>query len=136
MAEYPSALMSQLKPDDNVVAYLPLKQVKGGCLGSKDVPGGYVAITEQRVIANAIEYNDNKKDVKKGNYIEFTTNVPVSKVSSMTVTHKQVKGGCLSGTKQTYWITLNIQGAQHELYVGQSPSTANEFVRTFVDRTE
>lgn len=126
--EYPSALLSQLKPNDSVVAYLRLLSPKTGCLKPK-IPEGFVVITEQRVIVKGAEFNSESKVVT-----EFTTNVPISKVSSMTVIHKQHKG-CLN-KNQSYFLSLNIQGAQHDLFVGNTSETANEFVRTFVDLSE
>ena len=137
MTDYPSALLSQMKPDDQVVSYLPLKKIKSGCLGTTDIPYGFVAITNQRLIAQGILYQDDTKKSKKQTVMDETVNVPLSKVSSMSVFHKEVpKGGCLGGKFHSYWLRLNVQGGNYEFYVGTDNKTANEFVRSFLEHSE
>lgn len=130
MADYPVELTSQLKPDDSIVSYLPLKKMKQGCLGTSSVPGGYVAITEQRLIFKGVNYNQG------GGMSESTTNVPISKVSAMSVEHNEIKSGCLGGKSHSYFLSLNVQGGMYKLFIGTTPSTGNEFVRTFLERSE
>ena len=118
MAEYPKELTSQLKPDDAVVSYLPLKG-----------KGGFIAVTEQRLIFRSVFRNNNTHvDTKE------TTNVPISKVSSITVIHK--KGGCMSKEETGYFLKVNVQGGIYDLPVGKTSEAADEFVRTFLDLSE
>lgn len=131
MADYPVDLISQIKPDDNIVSYLPLMRIVSGCLGQKSIPEGYVAITEQRLIFKGVNYDD------RGNRSETTTNVPISKVSAMSIEHSEMgKGGCLGGTTHKYFLNLNVQGGMYKFFIGTNSTTGQEFVRTFLERSE
>lgn len=123
---YPEELTNQLKPDDVIVKYLPL-----GGKGKRS--RGFIAITEQRIIFKAIQRDKEKKSMK-----EATLNVPVSKVSSMVVKHDVNKTGCFS-KEHIYSIQVNVQGALYDLMLSNDVSAldaANEFVRTFLERSE
>ncbi len=137
MTNYPSALLNQMKPDDQVVSYLPLKKIQSGCMGTKEINYGFVAITNQRLIAQGIRYDNENLKAKKQTVNDETVNVPISKVSSMSVFHMETpKGGCLGGKIHAYALRLNVQGGNYEFYVGPDNRAANEFVRTFLDISE
>ena len=137
MTDYPSTLLSQMRPDDQVVSYLPLKKIQSGCMGTKEVNYGFVAITNQRLIAQGIKYDNEDLKAKKQTIHDETVNVPLTKVSSMSVFHMETpKGGCLGGKIHAYTLNLNVQGGTYSFYVGTDNRAANEFVRTFLDITE
>ncbi len=134
--DYPSDLLNQMKPDDNIISYLPLVLRSEGFMGEKSSPGGFIAITEQRLIVKATTVTRTTYgDVVKFNYSQVTTNVPISKVSSMSVSSETIKGGC-GGKSTVYTLILNVQGGIYNIYVGQNRTTADAFVRSFLDVSE
>ena len=124
--DYPEALTSQLKPDDEIIKFLPL-----GGKGRK--ARGFIAITEQRIIFKAISRDKGKKKST-----EEALNVPLSKVASILVKHEVEKKGLLS-KEHTYTLEVNVQGAVYGLVLENEPAAldaANEFVRTFLECSE
>ena len=120
---YPQELTSQLKPDDSIVKFLSLG-------GSGKKSRGFIAITEQRLI-----FKQTSREKKSSS--DSVLNVPLSKVSSIAVGH-ETTGGCLS-KEHVYTLQVNVQGLPYNLYLVNEKGAieaANEFVRTFLERSE
>ena len=112
---YPTDLTSQLKAGDRVLKYIPLKY-------------GWVALTEERVLYNArVYYADEKKSQVE------TANLPISKISSMSVKQNTVKT-CIF-KKRFAVLKINMQGAVYDIELGKDGSAAQPLIAEFNARS-
>ena len=137
MTGYPEDLLKQLSPDDKVVLFegLDLVDISNGCMGPKKIsrPGGYIAVTERRLVIKATDV----KTTTVGNKVETTAslrtlNVPIDKVSSITLEETKQVGGCLSKSETMYGLLINVQGGFYNIYTGITPRIADEFLRSYI----
>lgn len=134
-------MLNQLKPGDTIVLFqaLDLYEIESGCLGPKQkiVPrGGFIAVTEQRLVVKASQLTTTTVGNNNVNWNAKTQtiNVPVSKVSSVTVEREEkMGGGCLSTKSSAYVLVLNVQGGIYRIYTGENSTIADEFVRSYLD---
>lgn len=136
MADYPQDLLNQLKPDDEIIIVqeLDLVEIKPGFFGpSKKVlpKAGFIAVTVQRLVVKASKLENVDNPNKISGTIQ-TINVPISKVSSITVESKEYSTGCWSKTKD-YVLVLNVQGGIYQIYTGSTPKIAEQFVKSYLD---
>lgn len=116
--DYPSNLTSQLKANDTILYYLPLKN------------NAYVALTEERVIYQArIIHTDSSTNVMTKGY--ENANLPISKISSMSTRDLKI-GSCLF-KKRVATLLINMQGAVYNIYIGKDSSVARQLVQKFTE---
>lgn len=109
---YPQELLSQIKAGDNIVQFQELK-------------GGWIALTEERLIYNARLYDRNTKT--KSNE---TSNFPISKITNLKTS--QVKVGCFG--KQGV-LDINMQGAIYTIVVGKNLNSVKPLIQAFNERS-
>lgn len=136
MTDYPQDLLNQLKPTDQVILVqkLDLVEIKPGFFGpsKKVLPNaGFIAVTEQRLVVKASKM-ENVDNPNKISATIQTINVPISKVSSITVEAKEYSTGCASKSKD-YVLVLNVQGGIYQIYTGSTSAIAEQFVRSYLD---
>lgn len=109
---YPQELLSQIKAGDSIVKFVEVK-------------GGWVALTEERLI-----YSANLYDRETRTKSHEVANYPISKITNLKTS--QVKTGCFS---KKGVLEINMQGAVYDLIVGKNLSAVKPLIGAFNERT-
>lgn len=140
MVDYNPECLGQIRPDDQIIVYYPLdlKDVRSGCTGVSVKTmenAGYVALTEQRLIFKGSSINSTGESATST--LE-TSNVPLSKVSSVTTSKiTTASKGCLSSKFTYYALLVNVQGHEYKLYLNtKDDSIGKDVVRSFLESSE
>lgn len=109
---YPTELTSQIKAGDSVVKFVQIK-------------GGWIALTEERVIYHAKVYyrDEKKKSIEDSNF-------PISKITNIRTL--KVKTGCIGKTNV---LEINMQGQVYQIIIGKSVDQVKPLIQEFVART-
>lgn len=140
-ADYPPELLKNMRPDDEVMAYIRIVGKKRGCLNRKSEDTGnsrFIAITRERIVGT-VETSTSEGGLFSKNKTEgaMTINIPLVKVTSIETSNSRTtqKSGCLSKTKKNveYYLTINAQGSNLEIFTGGDSTVNDEFVRSFLE---
>lgn len=137
---YPSELLKNMRPDDDVVAFIKIEERNVGCLKKK--PKGhptdsyFLAITRERVVGTVETRRKEKtglfSSANHSNRITF--NIPIVKITSITTSSSSVQSGCLKKSNNSrYELIINAQGDELAVYTGKDSSVNDEFVRSFLE---
>lgn len=151
-AEQNAELMSQMRPSDEVVKYVDLKcQINGSTVNC------YIAVTKERLIFKTATVGDAAGSLNDGlanngkpkkdfrfDMKQETANIPIAKVTAMAMSTQTIrlvnenwsdKWTFDGPTLQAHVLSINAQGLQSKLFLGQSGDVATEFSRTFISMT-
>lgn len=138
-SDYPPELLKNMRPDDEVMAYIRIDGKMRGCLSKKSKDTGrvrFVAITRERVIGTI------QKSVETGRFLkkfektgDMTINIPLVKITSLTTSStKAEQSGCLSKkSRMEYHLSINAQGEELKIFTGYDSTVNDEFVRSFLE---
>lgn len=144
--DYPPELTKNMRPDDEVRAFIRIEnfQVKG-CLKKKRAKNGptqvhFLAITRERVIGtfeDTITTKSGRFSSSSSSFVS-TINIPIAKVTSITTTASASDSkGCLSKSKEReYRLVLNAQGQVYSAYTGVDSTVNDEFIRSFLENSD
>lgn len=151
-AEQNAELMSQMRPSDEVVKYVDLKcEINGSAVNC------YIAVTKERLIFKTATVGDSAGSLNDGlanngkpskdfrfDMKQETANIPIAKVTSMAMSTQSIrlvrenfsdKWTYDGPTLQAHVLSINAQGLQSKLFLGQLGDVATEFSRTFISMT-
>ncbi len=109
---YPQELTSQIKAGDSIVTYQELK-------------GGWIALTEERLIYHASLYDPGTKTKSNEN-----GNFPLSKITNLKTSQQKI--GCFG--KQGV-LQVNMQGMVYNIVVGKNLNSVKPLIQAFNERT-
>lgn len=140
---YPQELLKNIRPDDDVVAFIRIQSSDVGCLKKKPKKGSpvdtyFLAITRERVVGTAETKSEGVKTglfSKASSLGSVTFNIPLVKITSIeTSGQTSQEKGCLSKKNHAkYKLTINAQGDEITIYTGVDSSVNDEFVRSFLE---
>lgn len=116
--ELPDSLTSQVKAGDTVLAFIPAK-------------GGWVALTEERLIYQARTYYLDGSGYVSSTTVE-TANLPLSKISSISTQDIKIKT-CIIIRKKVAVLVINMQGGFYRVELGKDSSPARQFIQKFTE---
>lgn len=151
-AEQNAELMSQMRPSDEVVKYVDLKcEINGSMVNC------YIAVTKERLIFKTATVGDAAGSLDDGlanngkpskdfrfDMKQETANIPIAKVTAMAMSTQSIrlvdesmsdKWAFNGPTLQAHVLSINAQGLQSKLFLGQCGDVATEFSRTFISMT-
>lgn len=137
---YPPELLKNIRPDDEVVAFISIVNKEKGCLRKKAKETGnntFLAITHERVVGTveSSEIVGGRFSKDKNSEVQ-TINVPIVKITSLTTTcsTNTIKSGCLSKSKEvSYYLYINAQGHSLKCYTGKDSTVNDQFIRSFLE---
>lgn len=136
---YPSELLKNIRPDDEVMAFIRIVEKERGCLKKKSKNTGnssFIAITRERVVGTAeVAHEVGGRFSKDKDYEVVTMNIPLVKITSIeTSNSSQTVKGCLHKSKEiSYSLRINAQGQSLSIYTGKDSTVNDEFVRSFLE---
>lgn len=134
---YPPELMKNIRPDDEVVAFINIVEKKG-CLSKKAKKTGnrdYVAITHERIVGTVERVCEEGSFLKKSKSTTvYTFNIPLVKITSLETSGESSSGGCLNKkSSPSYFFTINAQGSITKFYTGMDSTVNDQLIRSFLE---
>lgn len=136
---YPPELLKNMRPDDEVMAFIRIVEKQRGCLSKKSKDTGnssFIAITRERVVGTAqVSYETGGRFSKDRDWDIVTMNIPLVKITSIeTSNSSETVKGCLHKTQSvSYSLRINAQGQTLSIYTGKDSTVNDEFVRSFLE---
>ena len=136
---YPPELLKNIRPDDEVMAFIDIVGKERGCLRKKSKNTGdrqFIAITRERVVGTVLTVETDGGFFNKVKSESVSTiNIPLVKVTSIeTGSNKNTTKGCLSKSKDVeYYLILNAQGGDLKIKTGPDSRVNDEFVKSFLE---
>ena len=136
--DYPAELLKNMRPDDEVVAFVNITEKSKGCLSRKTKNTGnssFLAITHERVIGTAEVVSEEGSGLKKSRKrTVITFNIPLVKVTSLSTSSDSTTSGCLKKSHDhEYFFSINAQGSKTVFYTGKNSQVNDEIVKSFLE---
>ncbi len=139
-SNYPPEVSKNMRPDDEVVAFIEIVEKTKGCLRKKAKNTGnrnFVAITRERVIGTVDLRSDVKAGWSKKIAIQetITFNLPLAKVTSLTTTSSssETKGCLKKHEEHENFLIINAQGDEIKFYTGKDCTVNDQIIRSFLE---